>query len=118
MREIEFYSTRSGRSPVEDFLAQLPEGAVVKIHAALEALRKFDRVSPTHLKKLRGTNGLWEIRVQHTGIAYRLLSFFEGSRLIVVLTAFVKKTERVPVLEIELAHHRQRDYLNRKRQHG
>jgi phage-related protein len=38
--------------------------------------------------------------------------------MIVVLSAFAKKTERVPPLEIELAYQRRRDYLDRKKQHG
>ncbi|HZG43288.1 MAG TPA: type II toxin-antitoxin system RelE/ParE family toxin, partial [Longimicrobium sp.] len=76
-----------------------------------------DHVSTKFFKKLRGTEHLWEIRVEYGGDAYRLLSFLNGARGVVVLTAFSKKTERIPPLEIELGYQRRREYLNRKNQH-
>jgi phage-related protein len=117
MREVEFYRTRSGRSPVDEFLIGLPPMAAGKIRWVLEVALTVDFVSAEYLKKLRGTDNLWEVRVRHGGNAYRLLSFLDGARLIVVLSAFAKKTERVPPLEIELAYQRRRDYLDRKKQH-
>lgn len=118
MREIEFYRTRSGRSPVDEFLAGLPPNAVLKIRWVLQDALRSEQVSAKFLKKLPGTDHLWEIRVQYGGDAYRLLSFMDGARVIVVLTAFAKKTDRIPALELELAHQRRREYLSRKGQHG
>lgn len=118
MREIEYYRTRSGRSPVDDFLSELPPDARAKIFQALEVVRTVQHPSTEYFKKLRGTENLWEIRAQHRGNAYRLLSFFDGPRLVVVLTAFAKKTSRVPSLEMEVAHRRRRDYVTRREQHG
>ena len=117
MREIEFYRTRSGRSPIDEFLTGLPPKAVLKIRWVLEDALSSDQVAAKFLKKLPGTEHLWEIRVQYGGDAYRLLSFMHGARVIVVLSAFSKKTDRVPALEIELAHQRRREYLGRKDQH-
>jgi phage-related protein len=118
MREVEFYCTRSGRSPVHEFLAQLPFKAASKIRWVLQDVLTSDHVSTKFFKKLRGTEHLWEVRVEYGGDAYRLLSFLDGARVVVVLSAFSKKTERIPPLEIELAHQRRREYLNRKNQHG
>ena len=117
MREIEFYRTRAGRSPIDDFLDRLPPKAVLKIRWVLQDALRSDQVAAKFLKKLPGTEQLWEIRVQYGGDAYRLLSFMDGARVIVVLTAFAKKTDRIPALEIELAHQRRREYLGRKGQH-
>jgi phage-related protein len=117
MREVEFYRTRSGRSPVHEFLAQLPLKAASKIRWVLQDVLISDHVSTKFFKKLRGTEHLWEIRVEYGGEAFRLLSFLNGARVVVVLTAFSKKTERTPPLEIELAHQRRREYLNRKKPH-
>lgn len=52
------------------------------------------------------------------GDAFRLLCFFEESAVVVVLTAFAKKTEETPLLEIQVAQQRRRDYLNRKSSDG
>jgi phage-related protein len=118
MREVEFYRTGSGRSPVDDFLSEVPPEAKAKIFQAIEVVRSVQHPSTEYLKKLRGTDGLWEIRAQHRGNAYRLISFFDGPRVVVVLTAFAKKTDRVPSLELEVAHRRRRDYASRRSQHG
>jgi phage-related protein len=118
MREIEYYRTRSGRSPVDAFLSVLPPDAKAKIFQALEVVRTVQHPSAEYLKKLHGTENLWEIRTRHRGNAYRLLSFFDGPRIVVVLTAFAKKTGRVPSLELEIAHRRRRDYISRRHQHG
>lgn len=118
MREILFYRTRTGRSPVDEFLRSLPAKQRGKIGWVIDIVRKAERVSPEYLKKLGGTDGLWEIRATHGGDAFRLLSFFEESSVVVVLTGFVKKTEETPLLEIELAHQRRRDYFSRKGANG
>lgn len=118
MREIVFYTTRSGRSPVAEFLRALTPKQRGKIAWVLDMVRTTEHVSAEYLKKLAGTDGIWEIRVVYRGDAFRLLSCFEGRNLVVVLTAFAKKTEETPLLEIELAHRRRRDYLDRNGANG
>lgn len=118
MREIVFYRTRTGRSPVDEFLRSLSAKQRGKIAWVIDIVRKVERVSPEYLKKLGGTDGLWEIRATYGGDAFRLLSFFEGSNVVVVLTGFVKKTEETPLLEVQLAQQRRRDYLSRKEPDG
>ena len=118
MREIVFYRTRTGRSPVDEFLRSLSAKQRGKIGWVVDIVRKAEQVPSEYLKKLGGTDGLWEIRASFGGDAFRLLSFFEGSSVVVVLTGFAKKTEDTPLLEIELAHQRRRDYLGRKGANG
>lgn len=67
------------------------------------------------LKKLAGTAGLWEVRVSYGGDAFRLLCFFDGADLVVLVSGFVKKTESIPSREIATAEQRRRDYLRRKK---
>lgn len=113
MREIELYETHSGRSPVRDFIRGLPATAREKLGRVLDVVRKRPRVPASHLKKLRGAEELWEVRVHDRGNEYRLLCFSHEQNRIVLVSGFVKKTERVPTLEIQLAHQRRRDYLSR-----
>lgn len=118
MREIELYSTLAGRCPVMEFLEQVPKAAADKIAKVLDAVRQMDRVPEQYLKKLSGTDGLWEVRAQHGGSAYRLLGFWSGRRLVVLVSGFVKKTEAVPAREITLAQRRRREYLGRSQRDG
>lgn len=118
MREIEFYVTATGRCPVSEFIEELPEPAADKIKWVLDAVRRMERVPEQYLKKLAGTGGLWEVRAHHRGNAYRLLGFWSGRQLVVLVSGFAKKTEEVPAREIALAQQRRRDYLEREPNDG
>jgi phage-related protein len=61
------------------------------------------------------TNDLWEVRVKIGSNIFRLLGFFDGSRLIVISHAFQKKTQKTPKQAIELAEKRKQDYFRRER---
>ena len=66
------------------------------------------------VKKLEGTDELWEVRAESGGDAFRLLGFWDAGWLVVLTNGFAKKTQKTPAREIELAEQRKRDYLNRK----
>jgi len=69
----------------------------------------LERVGQPHVRHLRGA--LWEIRLSgRDGIARALYVTATGRRVIVV-RAFVKKTQRTPRREIELALERAREVL-------
>lgn len=116
MRTVIFYQTPSGRAPALEFLNALGPKQRKKIALVLESVEREPRVSIKYMKKLAGTDGLWELRAAYGGDAFRLLGFFDGPMLVVVVSGFMKKTERTPVPEIELAEQRRRDYLRRKEQ--
>lgn len=118
MREIEFCVSASGRCPVHEFLDGLPTKQARKIWTVLEMVGALDPVPAQYLKKLTGTDGLWEVRAQQGGRAFRLLCFFAGARLVVLVSGFVKKTEEVPLHEIRLAQQRRHDYWERNRTNG
>jgi phage-related protein len=114
VREIRFYRSRSGRSPVEEFLDSLPAKQAQKVVWALQLVEEMERVPSQYFKKLSGTEDLWEVRAQHGGDMFRLLGFLDGPRLVVLVSGFAKKTEKVPRQELALAEERRRDYLSRK----
>lgn len=118
MREIEFYVSATGRCPALEFIEALPESAANKVAKVLETVRLMERIPEQYLKKLAGTGGLWEVRAQHGGNAYRLLGFWSGRRLVVLVSGFVKKTDQVPAREIAVAQQRRRDYLEREQNDG
>jgi phage-related protein len=114
VREIRFYRTASGRSPVEEFLDSLSGKQAQKVVWVLRLVEELDSVPAQYLKKLVGTEELWEVRAQHGGDTFRLLGFFDGARLVVLVSGFAKKTQRTPPQEIARAEERRRDYLSRK----
>lgn len=116
MREIVFYETWSGRSPAFDFVDRLPRKQKDKVAWVLGIVMR-ERIVPTqYLKKLTDTEGLWEVRAEYGGDAFRLLGFFDDSTFLILVSGFVKKTEHTPASEIALATDRRRDYFRRKAQ--
>ncbi len=115
MRTIEFYRTVSGASPVEEFLDSLSDQHAQKVAWVLRLVERLDRVPEQYLKKLVGTDELWEIRIQTGGRNYRLLGFFHGSVLLVLTNGFAKKQQKTPRRELDLGAKRRSDYFERKR---
>ncbi len=116
MRSVEFYRTARGTCPVEEFLDALPDKQAQKVAWVLRLVERLDRVPEQYLKRLVGTNGIWEIRVQSGGNSYRFLGFFDGAVLLILTSAFLKKTQKTPRHELELAEKRRQDYMQRKGQ--
>ena len=114
VRTIAFYKTSTGRCPVEEFLDSLQDRAAQKVAWVLRLVEKMDMVPQKYFKKLVGTEGLWEIRVQIAGNSYRFLRFFDGSTLLVLTSGFSKKQQKTPIREIELAQQRRNDYPQRR----
>lgn len=69
----------------------------------------------TIFKKLEGTD-IWEFRTLYSGIAYRLLSFFDTdtNSLIIATHGFIKKTQKTPSKEIDRAKAIRKEYFNQK----
>jgi phage-related protein len=85
-----------------------------KVTWVLRLVERLDRVPEQYLKKLVGTEQLWEIRIQTGGKSNRLVGFFDGPVLLVLTSGFVKKQQKSPRREIELAERRRSEYLARK----
>lgn len=68
-------------------------------------------VREPYVKSITGHSKLNEIRVQAAPSIYRLFFFFHTVRRIVLLHGFVKKTEKTPMREIEIAEKRMKRFL-------
>ena len=114
MRDVNFYRSSSGKSPVKDFLDSLPGKQVQKITWVLEIIEELQIVPNQYFKKLVNTDNIWEVRVKSGSNIFRLLGFFDGKDIVVLTNGFVKKTQKTPKNEIKLAEQRKNDYLKRK----
>jgi phage-related protein len=74
-----------------------------KIEWTLRLMEHVDVIPEQYLKYLTGTDGLYEIRVQHGNNIFRIFSFFDKGNIIVLGHGFQKKTEKTPRKEIERA---------------
>lgn len=109
-----FYRTVSGHCPVEEFLDGLSGKQAQKATWVLKLVEELDVVPPQYLKKMIGTEKLWEIRVRLASNTLRFLAFMDGSRLVILAHAFHKKTQKTPQQDIRTAEDRRRDYFRRK----
>jgi len=115
MREIIFYKTISGGSPIEEFLDSLDSKQVQKIVWVMKIVEELDTIPITYYKKLKNTDDIWEIRVQQSNNIFSLLGFQEEGRLVILTNGFTKKTQKTPKNEIILAEKRKKEYLERKK---
>jgi len=112
-RTVTFYRTADGKCPVQEFLDSLPGKVAQKIVWVLTLLEDMDIVPASYFKKLAGTEGIWECRIQFGSNAYRVFCFFLNNS--VVLThGFVKKSQKTPAREIERAEAYRRDFFKRR----
>ncbi len=115
MREINFYKTSSGKKPVEEFLNSLQSKQAQRVVWVLELIEELERIPKQYFKKLVNTDDIWEIRIQAGNNIFRILSFFDGNKLIIACHGFVKKSQKVPAKEIKIAEERKADYFRRRK---
>jgi len=115
VREVIFYRTTGGRNPIQEFLDTLSAKQVQKVIWVLKLIEDLDIVPGQYFQKMTNTDEMWEARVKMGSNIFRLLGFFDGSKMVVMSHAFQKKTQRTPRQAIQLAEERKRDYLRRKR---
>jgi phage-related protein len=109
--EIIFYKDEKGYSPVRAYLGLVPKRQQDKTIAYLDRLKQvgFGLKRPI-ADNLGGGLGLYELRPDRN----RILYCFHRRTQIILLHAFLKRTDKIPVREIEIALKRKVDYLERE----
>ncbi len=113
-KETTFYQKASGEYPVQVFLDSLPGKVAQKVIWVLSLVEDLERVPAQYFCKMADTQDIWEFRIKLGSNIYRVLSFWDGNK-IVLTHGFIKKTQKTPVQEIERAEDCRRDYLRRRR---
>ena len=112
-RTVIFYRTVDGKCPVQEFIDSLPGKVAQKIVWVLKLLEDLEIVPSFYFKKLVGTEEIWECRIQFGSNTYRIFCFFKDNS--VILThGFIKKSQRIPIYEIERAEAYRRDFFKRR----
>lgn len=113
-REVIFYQTAAGRSPIREFFETLPAKQAKKAAWVMSLVEDLENVPGQYFRKMVNTDNLWEIRVKTGTDIFRFLGFFDGSRLVVLSHAFQKKTQKTPRQAIRITEERKQDYFRRK----
>lgn len=112
MFEVIFYNTEDGVCPVKDFLDSLEPKLLAKTLRTIDLLEIYGH-------KLRGPyskaveEGLFELRTQQGCDITRVLYFFISGHKAILTNGFIKKTDKTPKHEIELAKKYKKDYERR-----
>lgn len=85
-----------------------------KIIWTFKLIETIQQVPEEYLKHLEGTEGLYEIRVKLGRDIFRIFCFFDQGKLVVLVNAFQKKTQKTPKGEIEKALKIKKDYETEK----
>ena len=80
----------------------------------LDMVAFADRIPQQYFKHLEGTDGLYEIRIQHGNNAFRIFCCFDEGRVVVLFNGFVKKTDKTPKQDLERAERIKQEYFNEK----
>ena len=101
--KVRFYTTSAGRSPVKDFLLELPEGTRLEVAdaiALLDAGRKLEMPLSRNLSSIRP--GLHELRFRDKAGQVRIIYYIKRSEAIYLIHGFRKKTQEINRKELDV----------------
>lgn len=115
MFEVQFYETEKGERPAEQFLLSLDVKKRAKISSNISILQEYgNQIREPYSKYLE--DGIFEIRGKVGSDIIRVLYFFHHNGRIIMTNGFVKKTQKTPRPEIEIAKKYRKDYIERCRE--
>ena len=109
---IDFYVTESGKCPVEEFIGSLEPKMQAKVLRTIDLLEAngTDLREP-YSKSVGG--GIFELRIKQGSDISRVLYFFFAGNMAILTNGFMKKSQRTPPGEKELAKKYRDDYERR-----
>lgn len=110
--QVLFYEKENGECPVEEFLSGLDIKMWAKMVGMLQILEeKGNLLREPYSKHLE--DGIFEIRCELGNRMIRVMYFFFYEGKIILTNGFIKKTQKTPRLEINLAKQRRNDFIRR-----
>lgn len=104
--EVVFYRTTGGREPVRQWLKKLPKEDRRSIGIDLKTVQFGWPLGMPLVRKLEP--GIWEVRSNLEQRIARLLVTVIGDKM-VLLHGFIKKSQKTPTTELDLARSRKAD---------
>ncbi|MEQ9289652.1 MAG: type II toxin-antitoxin system RelE/ParE family toxin [Cyclobacteriaceae bacterium] len=98
----------------ESFFVKQTEKVQKKIIWTINLIEEIRNIPETYLKHIKGTDGLYEVRVQVGSNIFRIFCFFDQGQLVVLMNGFQKKTQKTPKTEIKKALKIKKEYEQEK----
>lgn len=110
--EIVFYDKPDGSEPVKEFLLSIDNKMRARLLRTIDLLaQNGTALRMPYSKHL--IDGIFEIRAKSGSDISRVLYFFVIGKRIVLTNGFIKKTQKTPKNELELAKKYRNEFLNR-----
>jgi phage-related protein len=114
--KVVIFREDDGSIPLTEFLDEIPDKAMVKCLHRMERLQEMGHLlRRPEADFLR--DGIYELRVRHQNVNYRLLYFFIG-KSVAVIAHGITKEDQVPSREIDRALERMRRFKENPRIHS
>jgi len=97
-----------------DFFNAQKEEVKKKFNWTLLLISTQDRIPEKFFKHLTGSDGIFEVRVEVGSDIFRVFSFFDKGKIVVLVNGFQKKTQKTPKSEIKIAEKLKKEYLENK----
>ena len=110
--EVYFYATSSGNEPVREWLKNLPKEDMRTIGFDIKTDQYGYPIGMPLTRVLHGTGGLEEVRCNISNGIARVIFYVEDNTM-VLLHAFIKKTQETPKKELDVAIKRYKDLCKR-----
>ncbi len=111
--KVDFYKDVDGNKPLGAFIKSLELKMKAKVVANLHLLEEYGNQAREPLSK-ELEDGIFELRTIEGSDTVRILYFFDKGRIIIATNGLVKKQNKVPRKDINLAKKRRADYFCRK----
>jgi phage-related protein len=112
-RDIFYYENH-----YEDFFSALSKKTQLKFNCTLGLIATMEWVPEKYLRSIKGSNGLYELRVEESSNIYRVFCFFDEGAVVILINGFQKKTDMTPRSEIARAQRLRKKYYHEKEETG
>lgn len=113
--ELVFYRKKNGDCPVASFIASLNKEMRYKMMRCLDKVEYQGNTPRSDVTKHVG-DGIFEVRAQNKTDISRIFFFFDKNKQIVLTNGFIKKTQRMPDSDFEVAKRYRNDYYAREKE--
>lgn len=104
----------SFRNALYDFLKEQKSRIREKIIWVIKLIEHIERIPSEYIKHIQGTKGLYEIRIIFGSDIIRIFCCFDTGRIVVLLSGFIKRTQKTPKNEIEKALRLMKEYYEKR----
>ena len=113
--KIIYYKDSLGNDPVHEFLLDVSRTNLVLYNQTFKGLDKL-RNRAYHKEPLSKhlEPGLWELRIRAGTDILRIIYTFEKGQIIILIHGFVKKDQKTPAGELDLARKRLKELKRRE----